>query len=150
MCIFCLKMLTDADLKAIFKATTEKLISEIYKDYGMSRNVSKQTLTKFVDNYPINIKFVVKDKKQPVQVKEEERCQARTWNDGFMDIKKYRKNKVNNIDDGTIYGGLCNKKVMPNSLYCSCHDADLVHGNYYFPPTPLVRGFFHKVNSYRL
>lgn len=135
-------MISETDLKDIFRATTEKLINEIYKDYGIQKNITKQTLTEYVDNYPINIKFMVKDK--PIitnkTIKEDERCQARTWNNGY----------INADQDEIIYGGLCNKKIIPNSLYCSSHDADLVHGNYYMPPSPLVKGFFHKVNITKL
>lgn len=143
-------LITEADLHAIFKEMTNKLIDEIHKDYGEKKNITKQTLIDYVNDYSLNIKFIVKKKPSPVIVKEEERCQARTWNDGYMNIKQYRKNKAQNIEDGTVYGGLCNRKIMPNSLYCACHDAELVHGNYYMFPSPLVKGFFHKVNSYRL
>lgn len=146
-------IITDNDLKAIFKETTKNLIEEIYREYGISHGISKESLIDYVNKYPINIKFILKDKIQPSrqEVKEEERCQARTWSDGYMNMIQYKKDKNANREiDATVYGGLCKQKTIPNSLYCATHDQELVHGNYYMSPTPLVRGFFHKVNSHRL
>lgn len=118
------------------------LLDKIYNDYGEIYDFSLDDLHDYYKS--INITLNQNNKKLNRKTKQktnkdiiytEDYCQARTWNNGYINIKHYRKYLNDEVKlDSTKIGGKCAKKITPGNIYCYQHSIKNTHGNYYLLP----------------
>lgn len=132
---------------------TDELLKQIIKDFGNDYDINFQQLKDYISTYDLefnvtNTNKITKYKKK--EIKEELRCQARIWGDGYLNIKHYLKyHKKKNKLDPTQFGKQCHNIISKNNIYCSGHLNNLVHGNYYLLPPNKIIGYYLKVNRHK-
>lgn len=138
----------------VIEQKTDKLIQKITEDYGEEYNLTFQQIKDYIKTYNIQLN-ITKPKKQKTiktkrDVKDIDRCQARTWGNGYMNIKHYRKYNDNcNKLDPTKFGSQCRHKKIKNNIYCSRHLNELTHGNYYLIPSEKIMGYYLMKNRHK-
>jgi hypothetical protein len=134
---------TNANLYFAIKETFEeelyKILEKISEKYGKEYLFTKEDLITYY-NEKIDLKFVYrkappKKKIEERIISDQERCCARIWSNGYMNIKKKQ------------YGDKCQRKKINDSDYCRQHSIHLTHGRFDKPPSKIIKGFYIKENE---
>jgi hypothetical protein len=134
---------TNANLYFAIKETFEeelfKIFTKISEKYGKEYLFTKEDLITYY-NENIDLKFVYrkappKKKLEERIISDKERCCARIWSNGYMNIKTKQ------------YGDRCQRKKIDDSDYCRQHSIHLTHGRFDKPPSKIVKGFYIKEND---
>jgi hypothetical protein len=135
----------------MLKESIHKLLKHITEDYSDKYQFTLDDLETYVSNYFLEIKVMSSAPKKQIKRKpilDNKRCHARTWGNGYLNVKHYKKNIDNyNKLDPTQIGKQCHRKIETDNIYCSYHCTNLAHGNYYLKPSNKIIGYFVKVNS---
>ena len=125
-------------IKEIFDDEVCKILKKISQKYGKEYLFTYDDLVKFYKEYEIKIVYfkapTKKDTTESITrtITDEERCCARIWANGFMNIKKKQ------------YGDRCQRKKTNNSDFCRQHYINVTHGRYDEEPSKVVKGFYIK------
>ncbi len=134
---------TNANLYFAIKETFEeelfKIFTKISEKYGKDYLFTKDDLITYY-NEQIDLKFVYRKAPPKKKIEErilsdKERCCARIWSNGYMNIKTKQ------------YGDRCQRKKINDSDYCRQHSIHLTHGRFDKPPSKIIKGFYIKENE---
>lgn len=145
----------------ILQNSIQKLFQEIVKDYGDEYHFDMTELEEYYNelslklklckhktlqynlSYSSNNKYTLADKN--------DKCQARTWANAYMDTKHYRKymNTPEKIDPTKI-GKKCTRVCVEGNIYCPQHMKNNTHGNFYLMPPEDKMGEYINNNKYKI
>jgi hypothetical protein len=129
-------------IKETFEEELFKIFTKISNKYGKEYLFTLEDLMNFYKKN-INMKFVYRKappKKENIEriLTDKERCCARIWCNGYMNIKKKQ------------YGSRCLRRKIKDSDYCRQHFYHLTHGRFDKPPSKIVKGFYIKENENKI
>jgi hypothetical protein len=129
-------------IKETFDEEVFKILKKVSEKYGKEYLFTYDDLVKFYKEYDIKIMYhkapIKKESNIERTIPEEERCCARIWANGFMDVKKKQ------------YGNRCQRKKTNNSDFCRQHYINATHGRYDEEPSKIVKGFYIKESQKNL
>lgn len=130
--------------KHIIDQSVQKLMIQIYKDYGSKYDFSIEQIKEYNNNINITITqnkhnlktdFIKKKLTHNNTHNKDDICQARVWGNAYMNTKHYRKHINKSIPlDPTTIGKKCSRKVLYDNIYCLQHLNKNTHGNFYLLP----------------
>ena len=106
---------------------------------------------------------IIKAKKTKINILDENRCCARTWNNDIFDRETMLKVKyidrifkvidfkdinIKQFNEKYILGLQCKKSKLQPSDYCKLHSHHLIHGNYNNIPSKEICYHFMKDGKY--
>lgn len=128
----------------LFEKEKNKIFQMITDKYGKKYNFKLADL----DKYKVKIRYRPTPKySDKVIPPDKERCQARTWSEGFLEPKKdvkYENESIRISKGGYNFGDRCKRKKIKGKDFCKQHSKNLCHGRYDSPPNKLIQGFYYK------
>lgn len=145
----------------ILQNSIQKLFQEIVNDYGDEYDFDMSDLQQYYDTLTVKLKLTKQKRLQynPLHTQinkykladKTEICQARTWGDGYMDTKHYRKymDEPEKLDPTKI-GKKCTRVCIDGGIYCPQHANKNTHGNFYLMPPKNKMGEYINNNKYKI